>query len=141
VTVGEGTPLPPIQLQLTVVDKITAVLRWRGDLAAAGYRVWARESDPDVRSLNNRELKDVQTSSNARALIGKALLTDLYPSVWAFEYAVSAYNGNDESDISQWIMAPSGSTGNYTSGERLSPLVAEDDSLSITLDYTQDAVS
>lgn len=136
VTVAKGTPLPPIQLQLAVVDKTTAVLRWRGDPAAAGYRVWAREVEPGARSSSHRELKDLQVSLDAEPLIGKALLTDLYPSVWAFEYAVSTYNGSDESDISQWIMAPSGSAENGSGGKTLSPSVAEDDSLSIMLNYT-----
>jgi lysophospholipase L1-like esterase len=122
VTVGRGVPLPPMRLQISVVDRTTAELRWRGDAAAAGYRVWARGIGQLARSFKQRELSDVRVANAADSLVGKALLTNLYPSVWDFEYAVSAYNGNDESDLSQWIIAP------------LS--VVENDSIRIGLDYT-----
>ncbi|KAK0649622.1 carbohydrate esterase family 3 protein, partial [Cercophora newfieldiana] len=127
VRVGKGVPLPPMRLQISVIDKTTAELRWRGDPAAAGYRVWARGIERLARSFKERELSHVPATAAAtksESLVGKVLLTNLYPSVWDFEYAVSAYNGNDESDISQWIIAP--------------PSVIENDSIRIGLDYTRD---
>lgn len=132
VRVGMGVPLPPMRLQISVIDRVTAELRWRGDPAAAGYRVWARSIEKLTQSFREqRELSDVPATSTTSAtttsesLVGKVLLTNLYPSVWDFEYAVSAYNGNDESDVSQWIRAP--------------PSVVGNDSLHIALDYTQNA--
>ena len=125
VTVGRGTPLPPMRLQLSVLSRTTAELRWRGDHAAAGYQVWARRTDSGARSLKERVLREVPASNDSPdGRLGKALLSGLVPSVWHFEFAVSAYNGNDESDISQWIMAP--------------PSLADEDSINIGLDLSQD---
>ncbi|KAK1760362.1 receptor-type tyrosine-protein phosphatase F [Echria macrotheca] len=103
VTVCRGTPLPPVRLQLTVLDRTTAELEWMGDPAAAGYRVWVRRTGTGVEIRS--EVAD-STNASTSSLSTKALLRDLYPSVWEFEFSVSAYNGNDESDVSQWVVAP-----------------------------------
>ena len=124
VTVGKGTPLPPMRLQISIVDRTSAELRWRGEPAAAGYRIWARRTATLAHPFEKRELRDVPVAGMVKPLVGKALLTGLYPSVWDFEFAVSAYNGNDESDVSQWVIAP--------------PSLVEDDSIEIDLDYAPD---
>lgn len=42
--------------------------------------------------------------SNVRLM--RQLVTGLSPSVWGYEFAVSAFNGSDESPLSEWIRAP-----------------------------------
>lgn len=110
VTVGRGTPLPPMRLQLIVIDRTTAELRWRGDPAAAGFRVFVRRSLGLPTPADHREVYNATRTTNAQN--ERALLRDLLPSVWDLEYAVSGYNGNDESDVSQWIQAPPSLTEN-----------------------------
>ncbi|KAK0724340.1 SGNH hydrolase-type esterase domain-containing protein [Lasiosphaeris hirsuta] len=115
VAVGMGTPGAPGRVQVRVLGKGSVEVRWCGDGRAAGYRIWVR----GVGGFGAREVGDEQVGGEE----GKRVVTGLEPSVWDFEYAVSAYNGDDESGLSQWTVAP--------------PSLIEGDSICISLGYAQ----
>ncbi|KAK0713251.1 hypothetical protein B0T26DRAFT_716883 [Lasiosphaeria miniovina] len=49
------------------------------------------------------------------AAAGSQRLTGLLPSAWDFEFAVSAYNGDDDSDVSEWVVPPPPTLGEQSS--------------------------
>lgn len=42
----------------------------------------------------------------ANVRVMRQIVTGLSPSVWGYEFAVSAFNGSDESRLSEWVRAP-----------------------------------
>ncbi|KAK3348848.1 carbohydrate esterase family 3 protein [Lasiosphaeria hispida] len=113
IAVGMGTPTPPGRVQVRVLARGSVEVKWCGDGRAAGYKVWVRGCG------GKREVGDEQVEGRE----GKRVVAGLEPSVWDFEYAVSAYNGDDESGLSQWIVAP--------------PSLIEGDSICISFGYAQ----
>ena len=114
VVVGRGTPPAPGSVRAEPLDVHTVEIRWPEVSGAAGYDVWIREerslrgcSGPPATPKLARPLGpvacDEQPSSCARTVTARLYME---PSVWAWEYAVRAYNGNDESGLSQWVTAP-----------------------------------
>ncbi|KXX73552.1 Receptor-type tyrosine-protein phosphatase F [Madurella mycetomatis] len=132
VMVGRGTPSAPPWVCAVVVNDTTAELRWAGDPDAAGYRVWIRNLCAvgcDGLEHEARQLCDVSPDPEAAdPKLRKCLLSSLLPSVRDFQFAVSAYNGNNDSDLSEWVVAPF--------LEHEAPSVEEWDTIHITLGYT-----
>ncbi|KAL2021855.1 hypothetical protein VTK56DRAFT_6450 [Thermocarpiscus australiensis] len=141
VRVGSGRPFVPPWLRAVAVDDTTLELSWVGDRHAAGHRIWIRDACPPVscRSPDHGTAR-MRDSGQARLLcdvsgdsgpsdpsVLKRLLSNLLPSVWDFEFAVSSYNGNDESDLSVWVAAPL--------LVREEPSLEEGDSISIAVRY------
>lgn len=131
VVVARGVPPSPVSVRAGVVGRETVLLKWHGDTdSAAGFRVWFRHNDrqetgrqsiseyssPNDTTKNQSKggpilYCEIQSPrepqiSNIRLL--KQNITGLHPSVWAYEFAVSAFNGSDESPVSEWVRAPGG---------------------------------
>ncbi|KAK3386049.1 carbohydrate esterase family 3 protein [Podospora didyma] len=131
VTPGLGTPLPPVRVRAVALDEITVRLTWMGDAAAAGYEIWIQEASssrkdsedifsdktPEGPANESRRLlcnvpassEHVVSEAGTESLqpssrLGKQILTGLLPSVWVFEFAVTAYNGDLNSKISEWVV-------------------------------------
>ncbi len=114
VVVGRGTPPAPKSVRAEALDAHTVEVRWPEVAGAAGYDVWIREErslrgclDPPATPKLALPLApmacDEEPSACARTVTARLYLE---PSIWAWEYAVRAYNGNDESGFSQWVTAP-----------------------------------
>lgn len=70
--------------------------------------------------------------SFADHLVTRALLKNLNPSVWCYKYSVSAYNGDDQSNLCEWVVAPLSSPNSDV-------IITETDSLHISLAGLRDA--
>ncbi|GAB1318101.1 Factor for adipocyte differentiation [Madurella fahalii] len=126
VAVGRGTPPAPPWVRAVVVNDTAVELRWVGDPSAAGYGVWIR--NVCAVGCEARRLCDVSPDPEpSDPRLRKCLLSNLLPSVWDFRFAVSAYNGNDDSGLSEWVVAP------FLAHEE--PSVGERDSIRITVRY------
>ena len=108
VTVGMGVPSIPDEVQACIINNTTAELSWKSDATAAGYRIWVRKLDKWQLNVDQKDSEqsvldfDPSASSSPREI---QLLIGLRPSVQEYEFAVCAYNGNDESGWSRWTDA------------------------------------
>lgn len=131
VMVGKGAPSAPSWVRAVVVNDTAVELRWASDPDAAGYRVWTRNLCAvgcDGLEQEARRLCDVSPDPEvADPKLRKCLLSSLLPSVRDSQFAVSAYNGNDDSDLSEWVAAPF--------LEHEAPSVGNWDMIHITLGY------
>ncbi|KAL2133203.1 hypothetical protein VTI74DRAFT_2748 [Chaetomium olivicolor] len=109
VRVGRGPPGPPVVVEVRVVDEHTVEVWWQRVGEAAGYEVWLRKwrlgGDGESGGAAERVKAAALVVSNGQG-IDKATVSGIEPSVWDWEYAVSAYNGNDSSEKSEWMTAP-----------------------------------
>lgn len=114
VTVGRGTPPVPEWVRPVALDDHTVGLTWAGHPDAAGYLLEVRRvrvSGASRRSSDRAveeearapRLYDVVPRSRSPTL--KHVFSSLRPSAYDFAFAVAAYNGNDESDMSEWQVA------------------------------------
>jgi hypothetical protein len=92
---------------------------WREVAGAAGYDVWVRE-ERDVVGCGlgglggeARMVKTVGCGDDGDGGVscdadgGRVRVTlFMEPTVWDWEYAVRAHNGNDESGLSEWVAPP-----------------------------------
>lgn len=115
VIVARGIPPSPAGVKTIVVGREAILLQWRGDTdSAAGFRVWIRHQDDhdkekailycEIQPPREPQISNVRTLEQA--------ITGLHPSVRAYEFAVSAYNGSDESPVSEWIQVAGGGGNN-----------------------------
>jgi lysophospholipase L1-like esterase len=111
--VGGGTPRVPTALYARALDHLTLELTWPEVPNAAGYDVWMRRERsirdrlgllncPKLGPLQEPMVHVSEDTSSGRKMM-KAILPDVGPSVWDWEYAVEAYNGNDLSGLSEWV--------------------------------------
>jgi hypothetical protein len=118
VVVGGGTPPAPTPLRAealgTRLDTRMVQLKWRRVSGAAGYDVWIRRAKAvgdrlglpacPHRLAPESLVKPVRgRNSSRRRKLTTVIVVD--HSVWDWEYAVSAYNG-DDSTLSKWVTAP-----------------------------------
>ncbi|KAK3935262.1 receptor-type tyrosine-protein phosphatase F [Diplogelasinospora grovesii] len=142
VTVGAGTPPKPADVRAVAIsgNDNAVELSWTGHASAAGYRCFARNVDhpedhhewasEEISESENNNSPDNEICSPSSTI--RRRLTDLVPSVWEYEFAVTAYNGNDESEKSEWVVARrelSPSKGD------VGPGLDEGDTLRIRLQY------
>jgi hypothetical protein len=112
------------------LDRHTVELSWPAVSGAAGYDVWIREE----RSLGGRSaapglgrpVEPIATTCDDGTVTARLYME---PSVWAWEYAVKAYNGNDEAELSEWVTPPPARTA-----EELS--LTEDDSIHLDIRHS-----
>ncbi|KAL1841152.1 hypothetical protein VTJ49DRAFT_7377 [Mycothermus thermophilus] len=110
VRAGMGTPRAPQFVLAKAIDFMAVEVSWPEVPGAAGYGVWYRRVFPlagfgeaDVPTWVARQESIVHDSTCNG---WKAIVSDLRPSVWEWEFAVTAYNGSDDSPISRWVTAP-----------------------------------
>jgi hypothetical protein len=92
----KGTPAMPTDFKIFSVDLTTVRLTWTASANAAGYRVWSR---------NFNEGGNLEADPYGSGTGTTKEIFFLFPGVWNFEFAVSAYNGNLESLRSNIIKA------------------------------------
>jgi hypothetical protein len=134
VTVGKETPPVPVCVRPIAIDDTTIDLRWSGHWDAAGYTIWichvprsnADDSD-NVRSRPQRFCAVTPNIQLADSTSQRRLLYNLEPSVWDLQFAVSSYNGNDESELSEWMDASQPALEE--------PSLGKGDTIYINLDY------
>lgn len=95
VVVGGGRPAPPTNLQVVNLDPTTIQLTWQGSGSATGYGIYTRS----VKSSDPSKLQGTTTETSQ----GVAFL---YPGTWNYEFCISAYNGNLESDHTTCVIPP-----------------------------------
>ncbi|KAL2147986.1 hypothetical protein VTI28DRAFT_42 [Corynascus sepedonium] len=110
VVVGKGTPPTPTQLRARALDFNTVELSWPRVDGAAGYGISVREKDshaitPHAPLPRPSLLKSTIQDTTWKPEIVTATLW-VTPSVWAFQYAIWAYNGDDLSGRSEWVTLP-----------------------------------
>ncbi|KAK3317238.1 carbohydrate esterase family 3 protein [Cercophora scortea] len=130
VRVGMGKPPTPTGVHAVALDNTTVELIWELDPSATGYVVWIADADDhntcgnccssqhDADSLLQGKRPEprhrIICDNTATLTIAKegdtpslrsVVIGGLVPSVCEFVFAVGAYNGNDESDLSEWVMA------------------------------------
>jgi hypothetical protein len=137
VLVGGGTPRVPTALHARPLDRWTLELTWPEVPDAAGYDIWMRRERsirdrlgllncPKLGPLREAMVHVSDDTSSGRKIM-KVILTDVGPSVWDWEYAVEAYNGNDLSGLSEWVTPTRCSSENTT--------LTETDSIHIELKH------
>ncbi|KFZ11648.1 hypothetical protein V501_04652 [Pseudogymnoascus sp. VKM F-4519 (FW-2642)] len=98
-----GTGTPPIPSDVVVVsnDPTTVHITW-GSSSAGGYQVWSR----------NINVAGSQFVSAGNVTAGPCMDDYyLFPGTWNYAWAVSAFNGNEESEMSPAVVAPSPASG------------------------------
>lgn len=131
VVVGMGTPSAPAHVHAEALDRHTVELSWLEVPGAAGYDLWLQFEKSIRGSLEMPE--DPKQIPMQRPIVRsedpkdpgvlRITLPNIVPSVWEWEYAVTAYNGNDTSVMSEWV------TPAPLTPEKVS--LAEDDSIQI----------
>jgi hypothetical protein len=119
VRVGRGIPAAPDHVSVLALDANTVEIRWPESPDAAGYDFWlqrAKSANDDGSEPQGPTLgppltpipcEEALTRYGTRLL--KATISNLDPPVWDWEFAISAYNGNDSSPLSTWVSpAPEG---------------------------------
>ncbi|KAK4120655.1 carbohydrate esterase family 3 protein [Parathielavia appendiculata] len=116
VLVGRGSPAVPTSLRARALDALAVELAWPEVLDAAGYDVWVRREGPIHGRLGVRlsptlwplpeSMVHVSDGTIPGCKTMKAILPNMEPSVWDWEYAVEAYNGDDRSGLSEWLTPP-----------------------------------
>ncbi|KAL2266830.1 hypothetical protein VTJ83DRAFT_6182 [Remersonia thermophila] len=110
VRAGRGRPCPPRFILAKAIDSTTVEVSWPDVAGAAGYDVWYRRGFPLPCSREADSSKLVARKApvvHDRICTGwKAIVSDLKPCVWEWEFAVTAYNGSDDSPIFRWVTAP-----------------------------------
>ncbi|KAF5254019.1 hypothetical protein FANTH_1201 [Fusarium anthophilum] len=103
---GAGTPPVPSDLKILSTDPTTVHITWTGSDSAGGYHVWNR-------NVNEKDSKFAIVAN----VTGSTCLDDflLFPGTWNYEWCVSAYNGNEESQQGPAKLAPSVASGNKDS--------------------------
>ncbi|KAF5126392.1 Protein sidekick-1 [Metarhizium anisopliae] len=95
---GAGTPPVPGGLTVDSKDPTTVRIAWTGSDSAGGYHVWIRNI--------NKPGSELQSIANVTEVTCHEVAF-LFPGVWNFAFAISAYNGNLESDHGTEVIAPS----------------------------------
>jgi hypothetical protein len=138
VKVGGGRPpAAPVAVRVWARDGHTVEVAWPEVEGAAAYEVWLREvrrgwhrraegqrTGRGSRRVQVDGLSSSSPSSSDPATISTTI-SDLEPSVWDWEFAVRAYNGDDASGLSEWVIAP------RPAAEDVS--LAEDDAIHVAL--------
>ncbi|KAK4101223.1 carbohydrate esterase family 3 protein [Parathielavia hyrcaniae] len=111
VVVGRGTPpAAPTSVRAQAVTRLAVELTWAGMPAAAGYDIWVRDRRGVLRSLalcpSRERVVRVSDGSLSGGSMMKAVIPNMRPSVWEWEYAVEAYNGDNQSKLSEWVTPP-----------------------------------
>jgi len=107
VIVGAGTPAAPHNLQVTLLDPVSVQLDWCGSADAAGYRVWRR----DVNNASSvMECPDEYGTTSTTTF----KISSLFPHVWNWEFCITAFNGDLESEKSNCVT--SGLVGKVVGG-------------------------
>ncbi|PVH78878.1 carbohydrate esterase family 3 protein [Cadophora sp. DSE1049] len=91
IIVGGGTPGAPQNLQMVTADGAHMYVTWDSVPGAAGYIIWRR-------SLLEAGSTLARGSPNNGAL-GCEDVYFQFPGTWNYEYAVSAYNGDNEGNL------------------------------------------
>lgn len=97
VTVGDGMPPAPTNLQITSTDSTTISMAWCGSPEAAGYRRWSR----NINTAGSVLSPDNSSSTATNWDVGW-----LFPGVWNYEFCISAFNGELESPLSTCVTCP-----------------------------------
>ncbi|KFY31523.1 hypothetical protein V493_01031 [Pseudogymnoascus sp. VKM F-4281 (FW-2241)] len=95
---GAGTPAVPSGLVVQSQDQTSVRITWSGSASAGGYHVWARnikEAGSKLHLIGNV----TEETCNEQYV--------LFPGVWNYAFAVSAFNGNDETVTGPEMVAPS----------------------------------
>ncbi|KAK3904447.1 carbohydrate esterase [Staphylotrichum tortipilum] len=134
VMVGMGRPRTPTSVRARALDSRTVELSWPEVVGGAGYDIWVVLAEDVCRRLGVRgtprlgpKVKPVLVDGGpAGGRIIRVVFTR-EPTVWEWEYAVRAYNGNDLSGLSEWVSPP------RLRGEDVS--LAEGDSICVDIQY------
>ncbi|KAF5962657.1 carbohydrate esterase family 3 protein [Fusarium bulbicola] len=112
---GAGTPPVPSDLKILSTDPTTVHITWTGSDSAGGYHVWNR-------NVNEKDGKFAIVAN----VTGSTCLDDflLFPGTWNYEWCVSAYSGNEESQQGPAKLAPSVASGNKDSPGPTCPAAA-----------------
>lgn len=113
VMVGMGRPRTPTSVRARALDPRTVELSWPEVVGGAGYDIWVIMARDVCRRLGvcgtarlAPKVKPVVVDGGpAGGRIIRAVFTR-DPTVWEWEYAVRAYNGNDLSGLSEWVSPP-----------------------------------
>jgi hypothetical protein len=87
---------------MTVINLPLNSITWTGFGSAGGYHVWSR----NVNQAGSKLQSIANVTEGTCHEIGF-----LFPGVWNFAFAISAYNGNLESDHGAEVVAPSPTPG------------------------------
>ncbi|GAB1207477.1 hypothetical protein APSETT445_006197 [Aspergillus pseudonomiae] len=99
---GAGTPAPPTDLKIFANDPTTVHMTWGKSANAAGYRLWNRNVH-DSTSVLTAQNGTVETTCSDQYF--------LFPGTWNYEWCVSAFNGDLESERGACVLAPSPTAG------------------------------
>ncbi|KAK6218370.1 fibronectin type III domain-containing protein [Colletotrichum tabaci] len=92
---GRGKPPVPTQLRVETRNSNAVHLEWQGSDDAAGYIVWVRNRVEDLGFSEDGETESTDYG-----------ITFLILGAWNFEFCVSAYNGDLESERSSCVVPP-----------------------------------
>lgn len=108
VTIGGGTPSTPGNVKVDTRDPTTVRLTWEGSNAAAGYYVYYRNINEEGSELAKDGTGSYHPAAGAECW-GVAFL---FPGTWNFEFCLTAYNGDLESDMSNCVIPSKEETAN-----------------------------
>ncbi|KAH7409724.1 carbohydrate esterase family 3 protein [Cadophora sp. MPI-SDFR-AT-0126] len=98
---GAGKPPSPGGLAINANDPTTAHITWTGTGSTGGYHLWAR----NVNEAGSKFTIAANVTDSC------ADIYFLFPGIWNFEFAASAFNGNEESPQGPAVLAPSPASG------------------------------
>ncbi|KAK4141009.1 carbohydrate esterase [Dichotomopilus funicola] len=110
VIVGKGKPQTPTPVRAKALDAQNLELSCPEVDGAAGYSIWIRGHGhlelrvPPKKTAETTPARQEKGSSLEPSMVTIAIWAS--PSIWDYEYAISAYNGDDESDQSNWVFPP-----------------------------------
>ncbi|PTB46522.1 hypothetical protein M441DRAFT_126012 [Trichoderma asperellum CBS 433.97] len=99
---GLGTPPVPGAPSINANDPTTAHITWTGSSQAGGYQLWSKN------------INQAGSNWSVIANVTESTCNDeyfLFPGVWNFAFALSAFNGNEESAMGPSKVAPSPASG------------------------------
>ncbi|KAK1250099.1 hypothetical protein MKX08_010102 [Trichoderma sp. CBMAI-0020] len=95
---GAGTPAVPGAPSVDSIDPTTVHITWKGSSLAGGYHVWSKN------------INQAGSEWKVIATVTESTCNDeyfLFPGVWNYAFALSAFNGNEESEMGPSSVAPS----------------------------------
>ena len=111
--VGMGRPRTPTGVRARALDERTVEVSWPEVVGGAGYDIWvvmARDLSVRLGVLGTPMLMSkvkpvvIDGGSAGGRIIRAVFMRE--PTVWEWDYAVRAYNGNDLSGLSEWVTPP-----------------------------------